>query len=507
MKKSLRNLRVALCAAMVLLGSVPVMAQYLRTSYFMDGVHFRQQLNPSLSPDRGYLNLPVVGSFNASVSSNTFGVQDMLDIAEGASDSDYFMSNDFMSKLKDQNDLNFNLATDILSAGWYKGKNFWNFNVGFKLDVGAVMPKSVFQFMQHMNGQYDNLDKWNGNRFAIGQEQVNVNTYLEAGVGFSRQVTEKLQVGGRVKALLGVGNIDLNIKKMDINMDIQNKSGEYIGMKTDWGKIADGGKNALEEAVKQGIVEVDPTDPLNMDKARVVMHGQASIDADAELKASFKGLEFETDENNIVRDVELETPGLSGWGLGIDLGASYKLTKNLTVSASVLDLGFVKWSGKHTQSAKAGFAQVYNFDQNTSVEELMNFADDVSSGKIINFDMLNMQKVEAKDRTTALQAKLVVGAEYSMFDEWLVLGALSTTHFAQPKTLTELTVSANIRPSDAFNFAVSYSFIQSHGKSFGLAAKLGPVFVGTDYMFFGKENTKCLNAYLGVSIPLSKRKG
>ena len=98
MKKSLRNLRVALCAAMVLLGSVPVMAQYLRTSYFMDGVHFRQQLNPSLSPDRGYLNLPVVGSFNASVSSNTFGVQDMMDIAEGASDADYFMSNVFMSK-------------------------------------------------------------------------------------------------------------------------------------------------------------------------------------------------------------------------------------------------------------------------------------------------------------------------------------------------------------------------------------------------------------------------
>ena len=173
----------------------------------------------------------------------------------------------------------------------------------------------------------------------------------------------------------------------------------------------------------------------------------------------------------------------------------------------MLDLGFVKWNGKHTQRAKTGFAQVYNFDSNTSVDELMHFAEDVSSGEIINFDVLNMQKVEAKDRTTALQAKMVLGAEYSMFDEWLVIGALSTTHFTRPKALTEFTVSANIRPSAAFNFALSYSLIQSRGKSFGLAAKLGPVFVGTDYMFFGKENTKCLNAYLGVSIPLNKRKG
>lgn len=515
MKNCLRNLRVLLCATLIALCGVPAFAQYLRTSYFMDGVHFRQQMNPALNPERGYINFPVVGSINGSVTSNSFGYQDMLDIVDNSSNSDYFMSKDFMDKLNDKNKLNFNLATDILGAGWYKGKNFWNFNLGFRFDMGAVVPKSVFQFMQHMNGEFDNLDKWNGHQFAIGQEELHVQTYLEAGVGFSRQVNEKLNVGGRAKVLLGVGNVDLNIKKMDINMDIQNGKGQYVGMTTDWGKIADGGLEGLQEAIDQGIVEVDPTDPYNMNKAKVVMHGQASIDADAELQASFKGLEFETNQQlndngeivEIVEDVDFDKPGLSGWGLGIDLGASYKLTKNLTVSASVLDLGFVKWNGKHTQCAKTGFAQVYNFDSNTTVDELMHFAEDVSSGEIINFDVLNMQKVKGKDRTTALQAKMVFGAEYSLFNEWLVIGALSTTHFTRPKALTEFTVSANIRPSNAFNFALSYSLIQSRGKSFGLAAKLGPVFIGTDYMFFGKENTKCLNAYLGLSIPLNKRKG
>ena len=56
--------------------------------------------------------------------------------------------------------------------------------------------------------------------------------------------------------------------------------------------------------------------------------------------------------------------------------------------------------------------------------------------------------------------------------------------------MSELTFSANIRPKNYFNVAVSYSMIQSAGKSLGLALKLGPLFVGTDYMFFG-NNTRC----------------
>ena len=40
-------------------------AQFLRTSYFMEGTHYRQQLNPALTPTKGYFNLPVIGAVNA----------------------------------------------------------------------------------------------------------------------------------------------------------------------------------------------------------------------------------------------------------------------------------------------------------------------------------------------------------------------------------------------------------------------------------------------------------
>jgi hypothetical protein len=100
---------------------------------------------------------------------------------------------------------------------------------------------------------------------------------------------------------------------------------------------------------------------------------------------------------------------------------------------------------------------------------------------------------------------LVLGAEYELLGDLLAVGALYTGRFAKPETLNELTLSANIRPKNNLNLALSYSLWQGSGKTFGVAAKLGPIFVGTDYMFFGKD-TKNLNAYIGFSLPLNKQK-
>ena len=158
-----------------------------------------------------------------------------------------------------------------------------------------------------------------------------------------------------------------------------------------------------------------------------------------------------------------------------------------------MDLGFISWSKGSTSIARAN-TDGLKFDSNVP-GDMEKFANIVSSGEVLNYDMLHMEMDEtgAKSRKTWLNSTLVFGAEYALLNNWLVVGALSTTRFTKPKTMSELT------------FSVSYSMIQSAGKSLGLALKLGPLFVGTDYMFFG-NNTRCCNAFLGVSIPLNKRK-
>jgi len=491
---------------MMLVCTLSANAQFLRTSYFMEGTHYRQQLNPALTPTKGYFNLPVIGAVNATVGSTSLGYQDIIDIIDDG--DDFYTKPDFMNRLKDNNKLNVNFSTEILSAGWYKGKNFWSFNIGLRTDIGANLTKNMFTFLNEMETVEEN---WRNSNYDISGQRLNINAYTEVGLGLSRQINSRLTVGARVKALLGIGNMELKLNKVAMNANLPNDA-EI----TKWSSESYWSSMTPSQAA-QAAQELK--DKFN--------NYHANLTVGAELKSSFKGLELKEEEGkDYVTDFDFDSGklGIAGYGFGIDLGASYKILDNLTVSASVLDLGFISWSKSSTKIASANpdpidikgstYANMVNpNDPNTvmnAVNQLQNdaqgYMDRVTNGDVLDYDMLQLEVGDAKEsRKSRLASTLVLGAEYGFFNNKLAVGVLSTTRFVQPDALTELTLSANYRPKSWFNVALSYSAIQSAGKSFGLGLKLGPVFVGTDYMFLGK-NSNTVNGFVGVSIPLGGRK-
>lgn len=481
--------------------TLSVNAQFLRTSYFMEGTHYRQQLNPALTPAKGYFNIPVIGAVNATVGSTSLGYQDIIDIIDNG--DDFYTKPDFMNRLKENNKLNVNFSTEILSAGWYKGKNFWSFNVGLRTDIGANLTKDLFSFLNEVD-EIENT--WNNNEFNIGNQQLNVQAYTEVGLGLSRQINSRLTVGGRVKVLLGIGNLEMKIKQAYMKANLPNETRIEQIRNTQF--TSDNWQNEVADLKSE------------------ISGYNATLDVDASLESSFKGLELPENENGYIDKLDFDAGkiGFAGYGVGIDLGASYKILDNLTVSASVLDLGFVSWSKGSTKMATAtgniamdGNDYVKRFEEVGSLQEAQNiltdfttessdFLSSVGNGDVLNYDMLKMKTVDTdKSRKSRLASTIVVGAEYGFFENKLSVGALSTTRFVQPDALTELTLSANYRPKSWFNVALSYSIIQSAGKSFGLGLKLGPVFLGTDYMFLGK-NSNAVNGFIGISVPLGGRK-
>ena len=481
-------------------------AQFLRTSYFMEGTHYRQQLNPALTPTKGYFNLPVIGAVNATVGSTSLGYQDIIDIIDDG--DDFYTKPDFMNRLKDNNKLNVNFSTEILSAGWYKGKNFWSFNIGLRTDIGANLTKNMFTFLNEMETVEEN---WRNSNYDISGQQLNINAYTEIGLGLSRQINSRLTVGARVKALLGIGNMELKLNRVAMSANLP--SDQLINQ---WSSESYWNSMTPSQAA-QAAQELK--DKFN--------NYHANLTVGAELKSSFKGLELQEEEGkDYVTDFDFDSGklGIAGYGFGIDLGASYKILDNLTVSASVLDLGFISWSKSSTKIASAnpdpidikGSTYANMVDPNNpntvmnAVNQLQNdaqgYMDRVTNGDVLDYDMLQLEVSDAKEsRKSRLASILVLGAEYGFFNNKLAVGVLSTTRFVQPDALTELTFSANYRPKSWFNVALSYSAIQSAGKSFGLGLKLGPLFVGTDYMFLGK-NSNSVNGFVGVSIPLGGRK-
>lgn len=455
-----------LLGGMMMLGGA-AQAQYLRSSYFMEGTSARLQLNPGLQPTKGYFNMPIIGSFNMSASSNVLGTSDIIDLMD--SGSDLYSNDKLFDRLKADNRLNVNLNTDILSFGWYRGKGFWSVNVGLRADFGAALAKDMFSMMRTMNGFALEDVAGTNQSYSLSNQTLNMKAYAEVGLGYSRRITEKLTVGGRVKVLLGLARAEMNINQFDLSLDVPNP--QY----TNYADYESRG-------------ELSPSD----------WYGKGySYAAEGNVITTLKGGGMTFDNDGMIDDFDLDAGdlGIAGSGFGIDLGASYKVWDNLTVSASILDLGFLKWKESETT-----VATVSGGDEVTINSENYDryIGGDFLSFERFDFEEGSPEKVKTKTR---LYSTLLLAGEYGLLNNKLSVGAMYTARFAEPKTLNELTFLATFRPKNWLNAAISYSPIQASGKSIGLAVKLGPLFVGTDYMFFG-GNSKSVNGFLGISFPL-----
>ena len=485
-------------------------AQILRTSYTQD-VPYALQMNPAMMPSHGYLS-PLIGPLSVSASSNAFGtgaVQDMMD-----ANGDYYKSDKFLDNLKDENNLNLSMQWDQISVGWYKGKNFWSFSTGTRIEMGATMPKSIFQFMNQMNGStLDNTVWKKGLKAKLEGEKIDMMVYQEIGVGFARKITDKLTVGAKVKALVGAANMEFEISKMNV----ETPSGIDVDKIKDIAEFAKANPSLDWSKYKDYVTPATLTKLTELDAIRQQIKGVAGVNVAATGKASMGGLKWKHKTNEdgsqgYINGAEMNGFKIAGYGLAIDLGATYEVIENLKVTAAITDLGFINWSKSESKIIDVSLSQNYNLSVDNKKQAgagfdggLNEFAQKVASNEIVNYDMLEMKESDGDGYSSSLYTTLSIGGQYMMLDDKLVVGALYTGHFSKPKALNELTLSGAYNLSAWANIALSYSMIQSAGKSFGIGLKLGPVYLGTDYMFFGND-TKCANALIGLSLPLGKQK-
>lgn len=453
--------------------AISVNSQYLRTSYFMEGAQYRLQLNPALAPARGYIHVPVAGNTSAMIRSNALGVSDIFDLIKNADNDDYYTTDKFYNRLQDNNKAVASMSSDLFAVGTWHGNSFMSFNLTLRADGNLSVGRELFTFMRDMKGL--NTNDYSDYSRSVGGDRMNLNIYTEVGFGYTRILNENWTIGGRVKALLGLGNVDLKINRADINTRLQG-----IDPNIDW---TTAGPDELIDAT-----------------------GTATIDVDADLVTTFHGLELVKCSEGYIDDVKFKTGkmGVSGVGAAVDAGVAYNVTKDFTLSAAVTDLGFIRWAKGSTQVAHSNTEDL-NFDADNP-GDLMRFTSVVGTGKALNVDMarLTIDPQGAKARTTSLASTMSLGGEYRLLDDKIRLGILFTNHFALLENESELTFTADYHPSSLVDLAISYSPVMCGGKSLGLAIKAGPLMVGTDYIYMG-NNTRCVNALVGLSIPLGQR--
>jgi hypothetical protein len=286
--------------------------------------------------------------------------------------------------------------------------------------------------------------------------KAEASTYLEISAGYSRKLNDLLTVGGKVKILPAIGGFRLNLDHL------QAKLSEEI-----WN---------ITSSAEMYLSGFDPT-------------------TDAE-KGYISGAEFSS--------------GLAGIGAAIDLGVSYKLLDNLTLSGSVLDLGFISYNGAAYAKASSSFTfEGFDIPTGNQAAEIP-MGDQVEDLKDDLAALAHFKEQGEQGYTSTLATTILAGAEYGFLDNRLSAGLLGSARVNPYEVVTEITVSANYRPAHWFAATVSYSALHSYFKTCGLALNFSPggfnFFIGSDYLItkttpqFIPIKTGTANLHLGMSI-------
>lgn len=470
----MKNKIFAAALVAALWGGVPgeIAAQELRSSYFMKTSTFRHQINPALLTE-SYVGMPFLGNLNVGAQGNV-GLKNFIYKLEGNPNYDLttFMNpqvsaSEFLGDLSDKNRINLHLNENIFSTAFtaFGGVNLVELNIRSNTHVN--LPYELFEFMKTTGAK---------DHYSLEDIGVRTQNYAELAFGHSRDIDDKLRVGAKVKLLFGLAYADLKSDKLNLTLNDDV-----------WGIDGDLQLNA---AVMKTDLEYEDEDKNSPDGRRRV----SGLD-------DFKG-------------------GLSGFGLGIDLGATYQLNEDILLSASLTDLGFISWSGVHKASSAGtwtfdGFDNIYagsdkgEDDQYMIGQQFEDLGDDLE-------EIFSVYEDGKGSKTTALAATLNLGAEYTMpFYRNLSAGFLYTSRFAGAYSFHQGMLAVNCRPLSWVEASLNTS-VSSTGCSFGgmlsFYTKRFNFFIGSD-RFLGKVskeyfiplNSMNANVAFGINFPLSNR--
>lgn len=414
-----------------------------RSGYFMDTYDLRHELNPALQPDSSYWSLPLLGNTQAGIRS-TVSMKDILFEKEDGTLTT-FMTNGTISKNDLLNAVGSGVKTEseakltLLSMGHRINEaRYQTASISLRTTAATWLPRTLFDCMKDI----ENRD------YTISQTKAKALLYMEIAAGESRKINERLTAGVKAKVLLGLMNINAELKNVHLNLSADN---------TYW--------------AASGIAE------LNV----------------AGMKYKTEEKEYDSKDGNYrqVTGVDVQFPGLNGIGAAIDAGVTYKLNDRCTLSAALTDLGFITWTNNH-QALNKGEIFKFNGFKDVSIEH-----DDANSlgnqWDVIHddlMDLLHLEKQVHTTNTTMLGATFTLGAEYDLKEySNLRTGVLLTRKVDGKYSWTELRMSGVLTPIRNFPLDISISPAYStFGFSGGMMANYYPgrnvsMFIGSDCIF------------------------
>lgn len=383
--------------------------------YFMN-LPQNHLLNPALRPSNSvYIGLPALSGISLNINNNFVNFSDV--ILKGAKDSlitfmhpDY-NPDDFLSKIKNKNSIEQEYMVQLLGLGFSLGKNNYFFlDINERVQGNAVIPGDLFKLA--LNGN----ESFAGNKIDLSSLRWDMKSYHEVGMGFSRDFSSRLRIGVKGKALFGIAAAALKNRSLGI----------LVG-------------NDYSHTIDADI-------SLNLSApVLVTMNNENNIE----------GVEWDDTRFDNRKELKRFLTGSGNFGLGIDLGATYEVTPKLIASASITDIGYIKWKKDVTNLSTDNSFLFSGLDMTGVMSGDQSF-DQV--GQELLDSLKNAFKItDANDPfTTFLPFGVTLGGSYNVTRK-ISLGVLSYSRFIGKQIRESVTLSANVNLGNAFSTSLSYT--------------------------------------------------
>jgi hypothetical protein len=411
-----------------------ISAQDSQVLYYMN-LPQNHLINPALRPVNSlYIGLPVMSGISLNVNNNFVNLSDIL-MKSRTGDSVISILNQgynidkFLSKIKEQVLIEPHFATQLFSLGFGVGSDGYVFvDITERMEANLILPPELFQLVLNGNKQFQ------GKRIDMSSLRGDMKYYREVGIGISKDLSGKFRIGVKGKLLFGIAGFSIDNRSLGILVD-----NNYL-------------------------VKFDAD--LNVNMSAPV---KIALNPDRTLKSfAFDSQRFKTKAGtfNFIS-------GKDNLGLGLDIGATYDITRKLLVSASVTDIGFINWKKDVTNLSVKGNFEFGGLnvtdviDGTKSFEELGTDLTD-SLKRAFHFTRSNNYY---KDH---LRYSVNLGAGYNLTRS-VSLGLLYYHKIQNNQAHESLTFSANLNLSNVFSSNLSYNIAnyQQNGLGLGIAVRAG----------------------------------
>lgn len=429
-------------------------AQDGNTIYFMQNIPQSNYSNPALMPNcKFYLGIPGISSLHFNLDNGSFSYNDVF--TRRSDDSLIIDKNKLLGALSDNNKLSYDISEQLFAMGFRSHRSYFTLSLNTKVSTNFNYTKDFMTFLLKGNAEFL------GKEANLSDSKLEVNTYSEIALGYSREFGKKFTFGLRFKYLVGIANVHTERSNIRLYTD----------------------PNTYELTAT--------TD--------VLIHSSSPFENIKNIDTEIKDVKWKNIKDNN--------------GYAFDFGGEFRLNKRWAFGASLIDLGAINWNTNVKEYKSKNPDKQFTFSgldineafKNGKLDEKVmdNLIDSLK--ETLGIDEYNVASYKAP-----LKTKLYLSASLALNSKNR-FGFLMRNEFANDAVNTMFSVSYNNNIGRNFAITLSNTFVSGHlfNPGGGFTFNLGPFqlyLIGDHFSSVYAADMKNVGIHFGLNIILDKTK-